>query len=224
MARLECARRSADGVTLVELRLASDVPERVAVEPTHEGPVWPPRRQGVPEAGWSADGWTGIVPADEPLALGYATPGDPDDPPARIADTQPAAAESGPATPRDVLRALGDPRPPRDAVQPTVDAEPPNDEPKIGRPDAEGASTDRPRDELDAIAARLDRAETLARIGSVDEAREAVAAAGGMDAVGDLAGQLARDRDRLAALQDRAAALRERADVDVPVEHLERLV
>lgn len=257
MARLECAQETADGVTLVEVHLASDVRERVTLEPTHEGPCWPPRRHGVPETGWSAEGWTGVVPADEPRALGYATPADPADPPVRIADSEPAPDESEPATPRDVLRALGDPRPPRDAVEPGVETSAGTEETAATideTPAATGetmawteetptttgetasdavestergqspGAVDRWRADLDAIAARVERAEALATVGSVGEAQDAVAAAGGIDAVRDLVAQLDRDRERLASIQERAATLAERTAVDVPLEDLARLV
>lgn len=224
MARLETARHAADGATLVEIRLESDVSEHVTLEPTHAGPCWPPRRHGVPEVGWSPEGWSGVVPADEPLALGYATPAEPADPPVRIVDAEPAAAaDAEPAEPRDVLRALGDPRPPRDAVA-SPDEPADVDSPEVGRerrPPAEPATIAR---ELEAIAERVDRATALAAVTSVDEAREAVGAAGGVDAVRDLAAQLERDRERLAELEERAAALRERAAVEVPIEELARLV
>jgi len=228
MPSLECERRTHDGVTLVELTVESDVAARVELRPTHGGPLWPPRRQGVAERGWSADGWTGVVPADEPLALGYATPADPVDPPVRIAESGPPPTESDPASPRDVIRALGDPRPPRDAVGPRHGS---GDSAAGGAGASPGTANDGkappdPRDaglDLDAVAARIDRAESLAAVDSADAAREAVAAAGGVDAVADLADRLDRDREQLAALAERVARLRERADLDLPLESLVRL-
>ena len=235
MASLECERRTHDDVTLVELTLESDVAARVELRPTHGGPLWPPRRQGVAERGWSADGWTGVVPADEPLALGYATPADPDDPPVRVAGRGPPPTESDPASPRDVIRALGDPRPPRDAVGPRDESGHSATEGTASATDGTASATGPAADggaphesrggdlDLDAVAARIDRAESLATVDSADAAREAVAAAGGVDAVADLADRLDRDRERLDAQAERVARLRERADLEVPLEALVRL-
>lgn len=74
MVRIDCEHERIDGTTLVTCRLATDARVRVTVEPTHEGPVWPPRRQGVPAPGWEDGAWTGVVRADAPRGLGYATP------------------------------------------------------------------------------------------------------------------------------------------------------
>jgi hypothetical protein len=162
MATLECDHETVAGVTLVECRLASDLTERVTVEPTHDGPIWPPRRQGVPAAGWTDDGWTGTVPAEGYRALGYATPAQPADDPARISATaQPESDEAVSA--RDVIRSLGDPTPTRDAVPPATDAETGRDRsdlPSTEAPDpsvdSEGAPTERPSapESADAAADR----------------------------------------------------------------------
>lgn len=224
MARLDCTQDSLDGVTLVECRLESEAPERVTLEPTHDAPVWPPRRQGVPEAGWTDDAWTGVVLPEEPLALGYATPAAPDDPPMRIVDSEPAHDEESAPDPRAVIRALGDPRPPRDAVEP--DGGQTLDRQASDRPARAGeTTTGRGLDEtLDAIERRLDRAERLAAVDSVQAARSAVEDVGGIEAVRALDAQLDRDRDTLGHLHARVGTLRDRAAVDVPVEDLARLV
>ncbi|MFB6106621.1 MAG: hypothetical protein ABEJ70_06580 [Halobacteriaceae archaeon] len=111
----DCQTDHRDGVTLVTCVVhGDDRPRRVHVANRLDGPVHPPRRGGRPVPGWDASGYRGVVPADGTLALGYATPAPPADPPAELAWSGPAeATETGPA---DVLRDLGDPRPPRDAV------------------------------------------------------------------------------------------------------------
>lgn len=131
MARIECHHGRIDGVTLVTCRLASDAAVRVTVEPTHDGPVWPPRRQGVPAEGWTDGTWTGVVEADRPRGVGYATPTDVGDgDPVTIAAVEPADGEECDAgdcdtthgqdaiSARDVIRSLGDPSPARDVVGP----------------------------------------------------------------------------------------------------------
>lgn len=228
MVSLDCAHETVDGVTLVEVRLESDGRERVTLEPTHDGPIWPPRRQGVPEQGWHEDGWTGVVSGDEPVALGYATPAEPADPPVRIADRGPAPDEHDAPGPRAVLRALGDPRPPRDAVEPDG-GRPTTDTTGRERPAHAESATDAPESPdvapaLADIEARIERAEALAAVDSVATAREAVAEEGGIEAVRSLVARLDRDRRHLDRLHRWSDDLRERAAVDVPLEDLARLV
>ncbi|MFB6137492.1 MAG: hypothetical protein ABEJ42_04020 [Halobacteriaceae archaeon] len=141
--RLECDATAVGDVTLVECTVAGgDRRRHVRVENRLDGPVWPPRRRGRPVAGWTAvDGgvpedWAAdghrskrddaaadvafeaVLAAGETLALGYATPAPPADPPVAVetlatGDDVRGADERGPA---DVLAAYGDPAPPRDAV------------------------------------------------------------------------------------------------------------
>jgi len=242
MPTLECDHETVSGVTLVTCRLTSDATSRVTVEPTHGGPVWPPRRQGVPEQGWEDDRWSGLVPADGVRALGYATPADADGDLARIAATEPPADDEA-VTARDVVRSLGDPAPTRDAVPPADagtrlgpdDAGPTRSDDatgddatgsafaasrNCGRPEASMDGTD-----LDAIETRLWTARDLADVSTVAEASAAVERAGGIGAVRDLAEQLADDRARLASVEERASRLAAEAEaVSVPVDSLERVV
>jgi hypothetical protein len=243
MATLECDHETVSGVTLVECRLTSEAPACVTIEPTHDGPIWPPRRHGVPAAGWDDDGWTGHVPDDGVRALGYATPSEPDEPPVRIAETAPPDGDD-PVSAQDVIRSLGDPTPTRDAVPPAdvqfPDAEDPAEEGHADEaadeddPDEHDAATAEPADgpvdpslatDLDAIETRLWTARDLASVSSVEEARAAVDRAGGLGAVRSLATQLEADRERLTALAERIDRLADEADaVAVPVGSLERLV
>lgn len=248
MATLECDHETVAGVTLVTCRLTSDAPRRVTVEPIHDDPVWPPRRQGVPEQGWHDDGWTGIVAADGVRALGYATPAEPEGDPVHITATEPPP-DDGSVTARDVVRALGDPTPTRDAVEPvdaTDRAEPDDGDTRTTEPstsvelaDPSGqatgsggdaaresrSDTSPPATDLDAIETRLWTARDLADVSTVAEASDAVERAGGIQAVRDLAAQLAEDRAHLATVEERAARLAAEAEaVSVPVDSLERVV
>lgn len=130
MVSLSCTTAESDGVTLVTGRIENaDQPRRVRVENRLDGPVWPPRRRGVPAAGWTESGFECVLAADETRALGYACPAPADDPALVVAETEPvdpddgepafepgAAVPSIDGTPTGVVRALGSPRPPRDAV------------------------------------------------------------------------------------------------------------
>lgn len=115
MATLEWHVTTREGVTLVRLLVTSEATERVRVTNCLDGPVWPPRCEGVPEAGWDEDGFEGAVDADERLVLGYACPADPSDPPARVTPLGPDEAGTT-VTAREVVRSLGDPSPSRDTV------------------------------------------------------------------------------------------------------------
>jgi hypothetical protein len=137
MVELDSRVETRDGVALVELvvRNPTATARRFRVGNLLDGPLWPPRSRGVPEAGWDDGGFESVVPAEDRRALGYASPvsdGAKSDslaePPAEIVWTErageteaendaPFAAEETPeATPEGVVRSLGDHRPPADAV------------------------------------------------------------------------------------------------------------
>jgi len=120
MVTFDCSASHHDGVTLVTAFLRDlETPTRVTVRNCLDGPVWPPRTEGLPEAGWTATGFSGVLTAGS-HALGYATPARPKGTPAELADAV-AAPEADPVGmrsdhPADVVRELGDPSPPGDAV------------------------------------------------------------------------------------------------------------
>ncbi|MFB6180056.1 MAG: hypothetical protein ABEI77_10065 [Halorientalis sp.] len=130
MVSLACTTSREDDVTLVTARIENpDRPRRVRVENQLDGPVWPPRREGVPAAGWTDDGFECLLAADETRAVGYASPAPPADPPLLVVETEPVdpdaieeSADTGTAlpsvesSPTAVIRELGSPCPPRDAV------------------------------------------------------------------------------------------------------------
>lgn len=104
-------------------------PRRGRVAIRLDGPVWPPRRRGVPEAGWDDDGFETVVQPGEQLALGFASPAEPMDAPVELVADERAAVDADDAdgktrtepvvdtdSPDAVVRALADPRPPRDIV------------------------------------------------------------------------------------------------------------
>jgi len=120
MVTFDCRAERLDGVTLVTATV-DDIaePTRITVRNRLDGPLWPPRRQGVPEAGWTEDGFEEIVDP-RTHALGYATPAPPSAQPAELVSAEPAP-DTTPADERldsvnAVLRELGDPSPPADAV------------------------------------------------------------------------------------------------------------
>jgi hypothetical protein len=237
MARLDWHVTGEGGVTLVHLLVTSEATERIRIENRLDGPVWPPRSQGVPEKGWTGEGFEGVVAADERLVLGYACPADPTEPPARIAAAEPVDGDGceDSVSARDVVRTLGDPTPPRDAVPRDEDADSTqaretalgsdrSDSQRESHPDRSQETQAAVDAWLDDVCERVEDAERLARASSVPEASAAVDAVGGAEEVADLREQLEADRERLeelAAESERLAARIER--VEVPVETLTRL-
>lgn len=130
-----------DGVTLVSAIVENPHEEaaRYRLENELDGPIWPPRRRGIPERGWDESGYESVLGVGERESIGYAVPAPPADPVARIAWTEPADSLDGlgdrnSATGREAtsipsidpagdvagsaLRSFGDPRPPRSVLTP----------------------------------------------------------------------------------------------------------
>lgn len=210
-----------DGVTLVtvDLRNPSPVDRRVRVTNRLDGPVLPPRRSGVPDAGWNEEGFVGVVPAEGRRSLGYACPAAATRPPVSVVDEGRADDDEVDAT-AVAVRELGDPRPPSDAV-PEVEAVDEGDDEPAAPPEADEATVPPAVESwLTAVEERIDRGERLTD-GSVEAATAALDAD---DDVSELAAQVAADADALAAVAERTAALADRAAaVDVPVGALRRL-
>jgi hypothetical protein len=244
MATLDWTCETVDGVTLVELVVTSSKAQRVCIE-SNLTPVWPPRRQGQPAAGWNGPTFEGELDSDGRLVVGYASPAAAVEPPAELTTESPAEADE--IDPRDVIQALGDGTPPRDAV-PTEQPSPPSDSGTAafsandersrvpeGTTEPNEQSTQAGRDlseslppavaaYFDGVDRRLAAAEELADPGSVEQAQEAVSAAGGLAAVDGLDRQLDADRKRLKRLDRRQQALAGRLDsIEIPVERLERV-
>ncbi|MFD1598662.1 hypothetical protein [Halobellus rarus] len=227
------------GVTLVrvELRSTVDADLRVRVANELAGPVLPPRREGVPAAGWDADGFRGVVPASGRLGVGYACPVSAseerptaDSDPAR----EPSAAEDdpdavsidllGPAhgteAPPDAvattIRSLGRAAPPVDAVPVGADAGSfgitarEATDPSIDAPDAPDALPAAIEEWLDAVESRVGRAERLTGA-SAAEATAVLVDSGGIDALAHLPESVAADESTLRAVRARVSELAERA-------------
>ena len=250
--RADVTTTATAGGVLVAVTLRNDtaVAVRVRVENDLDGPVLPPRREGVPAAGWDEDGFTGTVPADSRLGIGYACPtadGDaaevtPSDP-GPNSDPDPGVAPVsldvlGPADadePRepdhvdDAVRALGRATPPADAVptSPTVDpgarvADRRGRHPGE-RPDSNSSGVPDPVTAwLDAAETRIERAERLTDA-TADEAA-AVLEGCGVDGVADLPDDLDGDIAALRAVGDRLEHLLGRATAAEPAPVVSSLV
>lgn len=120
---LEWRTTSVGDVTLVAAVLENEtaLDRRVRVTNCLDGPVLPPRRDGVPEVGWDRRGATVDVTAASSRAVGYACPvsdgGGDADPPLVVESVDApdsTGVESNPS--RAATRRTGDPRPPRSVV------------------------------------------------------------------------------------------------------------
>lgn len=130
MVSLSATTTRTDDVTLVTGRIDNPGrPRRVRVEHRLDGPVWPPRTEGVPAEGWDAEGFEWVLAADETRPFGYATPASPAEDPLAVVEAEPVDADAVDAgfeprtavpsvdtTAAGVVRALESPRPPRAAV------------------------------------------------------------------------------------------------------------
>lgn len=213
------------GVVLVtvDLRNPSPVDRRVRVTNRLDGPVLPPRRQGVPESGWSAEGFEGVVPADGRRSLGYACPAPATRPPVSVVDEGRAEGDESVDAPAVAVRDLGDPRPPTDAI-PGVERDGDDEGVERATPSVSGGDAVPPAVDswLRDAEERIERGERLTDA-SVDVATAALDAedAGAVD---ELETRLAADAAALEAVAERAATLADRATaVDVPVDDLRRL-
>jgi hypothetical protein len=106
----------ATDVTLVTVHVTNthDTAREVCLENQLDGPVLPPCRHGVAEAGWDDDGLRRQVPGESRVSVGYACRAPPETPPVDVTD-RPAeeTGEANDTTPVDrVLRSLGDHAPP----------------------------------------------------------------------------------------------------------------
>lgn len=202
----------------VELRNPDPVDRRVRVDNRLDGPVLPPRRAGVPDPGWDREGFTGVVPADGRLPIGYACPAPPRRPPVSVVDEGRATGDSTDDTAAAAVRELADPRPPADAVpDPVVDDAPEGGGRADGPPDPVASW-------LATVERRIERGEGLtdASVSAAVEGMAAVASDG--HDVADLDARVAADAAALRTVAARATALAERAEtVDIPVEALRRV-
>ncbi len=235
--RADVTTTATAGGVLVAVTLHNDaaVAVRVRVENDLDGPVLPPRREGVPAAGWDDDGFTGSIPANARLGIGYAcptadgggvggTPRNPDD-----SDPEPVSLEVlGPAdggessTPDRVaaaVRSLGRATPPADAVPTAVTADADAPDPsadyhpcRCGDPVESGPSDVPPPVAawLDAVETRVRRAEDLTDA-TADGAAAVLADCGGVDGVATLPDELERDLASLRATGGRIERLLARA-------------
>lgn len=222
MVSFDCRCTHNDGVTLVTAAITGlSEPTRVTVVNRLDGPVWPPRRQGISEAGWHDTGFEAVVSPGRTV-LGYATPATPEDQPAELVDVTPVP-DGEPTADRlgsveAVCRELGDPSPPREAVAACSTA------PRQRDPTGTDSLPAPLAPWLDQQRRRVDTAEALDSATSLSEATAAVDRAGGLAGVRRLASSASADEQTLRTVARRAEKLADRrAATTVPAETLARL-
>jgi hypothetical protein len=221
------------GVALVSVTLDNDTAAalRVRVENDIDGPALPPRQDGVPVAGWDSDRFTGVVPADGRLGVGYACPVAETNAAAVRTDDGPVSVEilgpadegtSDPKPPDPVaatVRSLGRAAPPVDAIPEKIETA--VSEPRAGRstqsePDATSARTPQPAlGWLDAVERQIELAERLTDA-SADEAAAAIEDCGGIDNAATLPAELDGHLDALHSIGERIDDLASRAAAAEP--------
>ena len=216
------------GVALVSVTLDNDTAAalRVRVENDIDGPVLPPRQDGVPASGWDSDRFTGVIPPDGRLSVGYACPvAEPsaatvqtDDGPVSVETLGPAEEETGDPEPPDsidaIVRSLGRAAPPADAIP--AGTHPMISVPYAGRStqsDLDATSVTAPQPAsgwLDAVERQIEFAERLTDA-SADEAAAAVEDCGGIDDAATLPTELDGHIEALRSIGERADDLASRA-------------
>lgn len=234
MVYLETNTDRRDGVTLVEgwVENEGDGHRRIAVETELGGPIWPPRREGVPKRGWDREEGrlTATISPGERYGFGFATPAAPSDPPVTLVRDEPAEPSGGiEGSPAGVVRALGDPSPPVDLSSPPdapgerVERDenrrpPPEDSNDTGAvPAGTGADraksrADRTRSEGDADGTKSGAIGGYPAVTAWLSAVEDRIDRAGTDGNGSGETTLAGDADRLRSVAGRAVRLAERAD------------
>jgi hypothetical protein len=215
------------GVALVAVTLYNDTAAdlRVRIENELDGPVLPPRQEGVPAAGWDDGGYTGVIPAAGRLGVGYACPvGEVgtgvsvrtgvDSTPVSVELLGPAdSSGNAPADPiATTVRWLGRAAPPMDAV-PAATREPDGAAyPAGSRRGSEGdhEAPDPVVTWLDAVEQRVERAERFTDA-TADDAATALGAYDGIDGVAALPSALEEDAETLRRVRRRVDDLASRA-------------
>jgi|AntRauTorcE11898_2_1112593.scaffolds.fasta_scaffold01366_8 hypothetical protein len=223
---LDWTQQSAAGVSLVTARLRNEraTDRQVRLENCLDGPILPPRRNEVPEAGWDRDGVTTVVPAGNSVALGYACPAPESTPPVAIDSVGPAGDDEE-TDAVAAVRELGDHRPPREVLA-ASDESGELDGPTGTEMKTTASETDHAPDIDDPLAEFRTRVETVEalRAAGVQEATDLLAANGGIAGVEALASSLDADAAQLRTLAAAAETLADRAEAATPpTESLRRL-
>lgn len=108
MIELEATARRSGDVTVVRVTLANSrsTPQTVRLESRLNGPVWPPRRDGVVDPRWEGDVWEATVRPRRCRGIGFASPAAPVDPPVELLACERSDPEETSPSPSEIVGSL----------------------------------------------------------------------------------------------------------------------
>lgn len=89
MVEITTATKHRTEVTLVRAIVTNTrtTTQSVTIETHVDGPIWLPKRNGMAVSEWTDETWSAVLQPGESRGLGFATPGEPMDPPVAIGST-----------------------------------------------------------------------------------------------------------------------------------------
>ncbi|THE66037.1 hypothetical protein D8Y22_03690 [Salinadaptatus halalkaliphilus] len=119
MVTLETSVVRTNGVTTVRVVIDNQhsTHQAVRLQSTLEGPVWPPRRDGVVDPQWDGDIWDGTIRSGRTRGIGFASPAPPTDPPVDIVSSDRLEADDLKRSPGEILAALDGWRPSNEVLE-----------------------------------------------------------------------------------------------------------
>ncbi|MEY7850970.1 hypothetical protein AB7C87_17420 [Natrarchaeobius sp. A-rgal3] len=119
MVTVETNANRVNGVTTVRVVLANthSTPQTVRLRSCLEGPVWPPRTNGVPDPRWDENRWESTIRPGRRRGVGFATPAPPTDPLVEVVSSERHDADEPVQSPETVLADLEDWCPTSDVLE-----------------------------------------------------------------------------------------------------------
>lgn len=120
MVTIETTADRRNGITTVQIVLSNgrSTPQLVRIRNALEGPVWPPRPEGVPDPRWADDVWESTIEPGRTRGIGFATPAPPTDPLVEILTSERVPSADLVRSPAETLAELDDWRPPMGVFEP----------------------------------------------------------------------------------------------------------
>lgn len=108
-----------EGVTFVTATVTNTqtTPQRVRLESRLDGPVWPPRRNGVTAPEWNGPAWEATVDPGRSRGVGFSSPAAPTAPPVELVEVSRGPADAD-RTPEEILASLEKWAPTSDVLTP----------------------------------------------------------------------------------------------------------
>ena len=118
MVEVETNAERTRGVTRIAVVVTNtqSTPQTVRLRSLLDGPVWPPRRDGVVDPRWNDGVWETTVRPDRSRGIGFASPAPPVDPAVEVVSSDRRVAVDD-RTPETVLASLDDWRPTNEVLE-----------------------------------------------------------------------------------------------------------